>query len=280
MLRIYAPAAVALLAIASLSYWESIYSDRFASSAMTAEEFGKLFAHVPKTIGPWVGVDLKAEEETLQIAGAVRHVSRRYTNTETNKSVDLWLIVGHARDICRHTPDICYPSHGFAQKGVKVKQQIVPTDDPDNPATFFTAKFRDESAAGDFLQRVFWAWNGNEEGKYKWDAPEPKGVFAWLPMAKSMGPKTYYGNNKALYKMYFTATMSSPDEPVNDSIAIKFAQQMLPYVNHALFPKHFPNPAGDELGEVAAEESAAPETTADDSTPAAASPAPEAAPVN
>jgi hypothetical protein len=280
MLRIYAPAAVALLAIGSLSYWESIYSDRFTSSAMTAEEFGKLFASVPKTIGPWVGVDMTTEEETLEIAGAVRHVSRRYTNTETNKSVDLWLIVGHARDICRHTPDICYPSHGFAQKGVKVKQQIIPPEDPDNPATFFTAKFRDESAAGDFMQRVFWAWNGNEEGKYKWEAPEPKSIFAWLPMSKTMGPKTYYGNNKALYKMYFTAAMASPDEPVNDNIAIKFAQQMLPRVNHALFPKHFPNAVDDELGEAAVEEATDVATPAAATAPAAESPAPEAAAVN
>jgi hypothetical protein len=274
MLRIYAPAAVALLAIASLTYWESVYSDRFSSTAMSAEEFGKRFANVPKTVGPWVGVDMQEEKATLEMAGAVRHVSRRYTNAETNKTVDLWLIVGHSRDVCRHTPDICYPSHGMAQKGLKVKQQIVPPDDPDNPATFFTSKFRDESAAGGPLQRVYWAWNGNEEGKFKWEAPEPKSLFSWLPV-KSLGPKSYYGNNPALYKMYFTAAMESTDEAVNDNVAVKFAELMIPKINHALFPERYPS-AGEDEGGSASEKTA----TADPAAPANEAPVPAEPAVN
>jgi hypothetical protein len=241
MLRVYAPAAVALLAIVSLTVFEAKFSDRFSSSAVTAEEFGKRFADIPKVVGPWMGVDMKESKETLKMAGAVRHVSRRYTNQDNNTSVDLWLIVGHSRDVCRHTPNICYPSHGYAQRGAVVKQQIIPPSTPDDVATFFTAKFTDDSPTGRKISRVFWAFNGNTEGKYKWEAPEPKSLFSWLPV-KSTGPKTYYGNNAALYKMYFT-TETDLEEPVGESTAIEFAELMLPRINQALFPERYPGAA-------------------------------------
>src|SRR5262245_32457037 len=133
MLRLYAPAAAAIVLNAGLTYWESIYSDLFVSSSVTAEEVGKRFANVQKDLGNWNSTDMKAEAATLAQAGAVNPVSRRYVNQDTQQSVDLWLIVGHAREICRHTPDICYPSQGYSQLGTRVKHRIEPPGD--QPAT-------------------------------------------------------------------------------------------------------------------------------------------------
>jgi hypothetical protein len=226
MLRLYIPAAVVVVLIAIGTGFEAHYSDRFTSSSISAEEFGKRFANVPEKVGPWVGTDTDEQSETLEQAGAVSHVSRTYVNGENGRRVDLWLIVGHAREICRHTPDICYPSHGFAQLGNRLKHRI---DAPgENPATFFTAKFRDESALGGQQRtRVFWAWNGNNPNKNQtdWEAPEYQ--------------KLHFGNNTALYKMYFTANMDALDEPVEDSVAIDFAKLMIPEVNRALFPERY-----------------------------------------
>ncbi len=238
MLRLYAPVAVALLAIVAFTAWEAVLSDRFVSSSMTAEEFGQRFKQVPKDIGLWEGVEMHPEKATLEIAGAVNHVSRRYVHRDTQQTVDLWLIVGHARDIARHTPDICYPSQGYSQMGARVSERIVPPDDPDHPATFFTAKFHNESSLGNKIERVFWAFNGNEEGKDEWEAPESEGVFAFLP-SKSAGPKNYYGNNTALYKMYFTAAMVDGDELPNQNVAYDFAELALPLINKALFPERY-----------------------------------------
>ena len=58
-------------------------------------------------------------------------------------------------------------------------------------------------------------------------------------MGKSTGPKTYYGNNTALYKLYFTADMASIDEDVADNVANDFAEVMLPQIDRALFPERF-----------------------------------------
>jgi hypothetical protein len=268
MLRLYAPVAVALLAIVGFTAWEAVLSDRFVSSSMTAEEFGKRFEQVPMDIGPWKGTNMIAEKATLEIAGAVNHVSRRYVNQDTKQEVDMWLIVGHARDICRHTPDICYPSQGYSQIGTRVKQRIEPPTDSQHPGTFFTAKFHNESSLGNKIERVFWSFNGNEEGKDEWEAPESDGVFAWLP-SKSAGPKNYYGNNTALYKMYFTAPMSDTDEDIKQNVAIDFAELALPLINKALFPERY---AADHPDEAAAE--AAATATPPATEPAAASAAP------
>jgi hypothetical protein len=238
MLRVYAPAALAIVAIVGLTVPQAKFTNRFTSGSISAEEFGKRFAKVPMTVGNWVGTDVEVDKATLEQAGAVNYVSRKYLNTETKQSVDLWLIVGHSRDICRHTPDICYPSQGFAQLGERVRWDFEEESNGGDPPTFFTAKFRNEDNAGSTEKRVFWAWNGNTEGQDRWDAPEPKTWFDWLPF-KSTGPKVYYGNNTALYKLYFTAPMADKDEDVADNVANDFAELMLPQIDRALFPERF-----------------------------------------
>jgi hypothetical protein len=230
MLRLYIPVVVTLALIGSLTVWEGLYSDRWSKPTMTAEEFGKRFEKLPKTVGPWVGEDYKVDEKTLQIAGAVNHVSRTYVNSDTNEKVELWLIVGHTRDVGRHTPDVCYPSQGFQREGDVLKQ---PIDAPgEEPASFFTARFRDETRP-QAPRRVFWAWSANnsEKDDVKWESPDYV--------------RLRYGHNRALYKMYFTADMPDKNQKATDSPAYQFAMVMLPVVNRALYPERYPTTADE-----------------------------------
>jgi hypothetical protein len=240
MVRLYVPAAVTVALLAVFTFFEAKFSDRFNTSDVTAEEFQAKFVNLPKEVGSWVGTDNPVDPKTLQVAGAVNYVSRTYRNTQTNAVVDLWLIVGHSREIVRHTPDICYPAHGMGQDDPKpLKQRIEVSGEPD--ATFYTARFRTEvdltGMAGPKNQRVFWAWNANSPDEYQWDAPD--------------SARLHYGNNKRLYKMYFSAMMKDHDEPISDNAALAFAKLMLPHVNRALFPEHYKGeaelkPASDE----------------------------------
>jgi hypothetical protein len=226
MLRLYAPVAVTVVLVAISTFFEARFSDRFNTSDVTKEEFDQRFSSLPKEVGPWVGTDNEVGKDILQVAGAVNHVSRTYLNNQTGAKVDLWLIVGHSRDIVRHTPDICYPAHGFGQDDIKPLKQVIKAGGED--ATFYTARFRNEQAfgGGPALQRVFWGWNANTDDEHQWIAPD--------------SAKRYFGNNRRLYKMYFTANMTDRDEPVGENAAVAFAKVMLPEVNHALFPKHYP----------------------------------------
>lgn len=269
MTRLYIPVAVAVVLIASMTFWESVYSDRFTGSSITAEQFTKKFASLPKKVGPWVGEDKPVAEETLNTAGAVSYISRVYKNEDSGEEVDLWLIVGHARDISRHTPDICYPSQGFAMDGAQLKQKIKPEGNGAE-TEFHTARFRKEAAlgAGGPQVRVFWAWNPNTDDEKNWVAPN--------------NSRLAFGNNTELYKMYFTSGMKERDESVTDNAAYKFAQLMLPKVNATLFSAPgaaLPEaPAEDSAGETPAEGTeAAPAADVPAAETPAAEPAAEAA---
>jgi hypothetical protein len=262
MIRLYAPVAVAVVAILGFTAWEAVLQDRFTTSSVTAEEFGERFKNVPDRIGEWIGQDNPVKAEVLEQAGAVRYVSRLYTNPRTKQTVDVWLIVGHARDICRHTPNICYPNQGFSQLGSIIKHTIEPPADAEHPGTFYTAKFRNESQLGTKTVRVFWAWNGNVEGLDEWEAPDDQ--------------KQRYGNNTALYKLYFTAPMSDDGEETGKNVAVEFGKLALPYINRALFPDRYKDlPLPEDENAATAADPLAPIQAADLEAPAAAAPAAE-----
>jgi hypothetical protein len=180
---------------------------------------GERFKAVPKEIGDWKGQDLSVDEQVKKTAGAVNYVSRLYKNEETGQEVRLWLIVGHSRDICRHTPNICYPSSGFRQQGRQLRYEM-PLAGTD-PAQFFTGKFTKDDVHGRRAERVFWAWNHPETDK--WEAPSD--------------PRQHYGLSRALYKMYFTSNVLSNEDTADESAAAEFGALMLPEVDKALFPE-------------------------------------------
>lgn len=227
MVRTYLPVGITVLIIVAATLVEARFSDRFRSTNVDAEEFGRRFDNVPMVVGPsgqWVGQAEDVSDEVLQVAGAVRHVNRVYTNEATGQSVGVWLIVGHSRDVCRHTPDICYPNQGFRPKGSSLTHSIeLPNGEE---ATFLTCQFQNESNAGVGTTRVFWTWNANEEDKKQWEAPESQ--------------RLHFGNNRALYKLYFTTAAPESEDEISDSIVHReFAQLMLPEINKALFPEKY-----------------------------------------
>jgi len=221
MTRGYLPFALAAVLIGVLTFVEGFYmKDRWGAPGVEAEKLGERFAQVPKEIGPWVGQDLPVDELVRKTAGAVNYVSRVYTHGTTGKEVKLWLIVGHSRDIVRHTPSVCYPASGFRQKGSRLRHHIKAADGKE--AIFYTAQFDKEDAFSHRVERVFWAWNHPDYNV--WDAPEPSA-------------RMHYGLAKALYKLYFTSTVMSDEAKAEENAAIEFAKLMLPAIDAALFPK-------------------------------------------
>ena len=222
MIRILLPASLGLIAILSLSFYEGYaMKDRWGEAGAEAAELGQRFEKVPKNLGDWEGEDLPVDEIVRQTAGAVNYVSRRYTHAISGKTVVLWLIVGHSRDIVRHTPNICYPSSGFRQEGSQLRHHI---NLPGNKeAVFYTAKFEKEDEHSRATERVFWTFNHPDENQ--WEAPEG-----------ASGARKRYGLAKALYKLYFTSVVNPDEDTIEESPAIEFAQVMLPAINTALFP--------------------------------------------
>lgn len=212
--------------IIGLSFYEGMYlKDRWGEPGAEAAEMGKRFEAVPKDIGngAWIGEDMPVDDQNRKTAGAVKYVSRQYREEKSGREVRLWLIIGHSRDICRHTPNICYPYAGFRQESPQIRHEV-PLDGKD-PAQFFTAKFIKENATGRIAERVFWSWNHPD--KNKWEAPEDA--------------RGHYGLSRALYKVYFTSNVQPSEKTVDDNLAAEFAEVMIPEINKALFPESAAN---------------------------------------
>lgn len=243
MIRTLIPATLGLISILGISLYENLkIKDRWGEPTVKAEQLAERFSNVPMEIGDWKGQDMPVDEVTRKTAGAVGYVSRIYKNEVTDKYVELWLIVGHSRDITRHTPDICRVSQGYRPISSQLRHKI----DLDNgePAEFFTAKYEKEDAVSRYVDRVFWTFNHPDMNK--WEAPEG-----------SQGPRWHYGLSRALYKLYFTSRVDHDEQTIEDSVALEFAEVMLPAIDKALFPEGLSDSeaTGDTTVEAAEEES-------------------------
>jgi uncharacterized protein DUF3485 len=230
----YSPIIMAVLLIVGLTYIEVNMTDRLAGTNVSAEQRAALLDKVPTTVGDWRGDDVPVDPNVRKTAGAIGAVDREYHNVRTGEKVRLWLIVGHAREVSAHTPDICYPSQGFQARASE--NSVFTMVFPDQPKTdFLTNTFLLENNSGPQLKRVFWNWydpmNKANEGKVVWEAPT--------------NPRWHFGNTRALYKMYFTSTMRDPKEFAEQSACVRFARDFLPEVNKALAEVYSDTPGGD-----------------------------------
>jgi hypothetical protein len=216
----FLPLVLGVVVIVGLTVAEARVSGRFDGSDITEEQFALMLESVPRDIGDWQGTDLSVEEQVRKTAGARGYVSREYINVVTGDIVKIWLIVGHSRDVMRHTPDICYPSSGFKMRAPEnARVPFVFENQPE--ADFYTNTFVKEDATGRAIERVFWAWyKPNDERTVQWGAPKIV--------------RLEYGNARSLYKLYFTSAMRDYGETVEQSPCMKFAEVFLPVVDKAL----------------------------------------------
>jgi hypothetical protein len=219
----YLPLILGIVTIVGLTIPQYIMTDRWADTNVTAVQRAELLKNIPKTIGNWHGEDMAVDETVRDTAGAIGALSRVYRNVRTGESVDLWLIVGHGRAVSAHTPNICYRASGFEMRAPE--SSLYPMVFPDQPeAPFLTNTFFKEDVTGRRLVRVFWSW-------YNPETDEDLSTVEWEAPSNS---RWYFGNTRALYKMYFTSEMRDPAETAEESSCIRFAREFMPVVNKAL----------------------------------------------
>jgi hypothetical protein len=219
----YLPILLGVLLIVGLTIPQIQMTDRLSGTNVSAEEQAKLLELVPLNFGDWNGQAKEVDEKVAKTAGSIGNaVSREYRNSRTGERVDLWLIVGHARDISAHTPDICYPASGFEARAKE--SSLFPLVVPGLPETPFLTNtfYKEDQLSGRQLIRVFWTWYNptTNPNNVVWEAPA--------------NARWHFGNTRALYKMYFTSTMHDPMETTEQSAAMHFAKDFLPEVGKAL----------------------------------------------
>jgi hypothetical protein len=220
------PIILGVIALLGFTWAEARVSGRFQASNMTPEEFEALLKKVPMNIGEWEGTDLPVDDRVKRVSGAKGYVSRNYKNAITGEEVSIWLIVGHSKDVVRHTPDVCYPSSGFTQRAPENSMQPF-VFDGETMGDFYTNSFVKEDGLGRQLVRVFWSWyKPSEDGAVTWKAPKIV--------------RLEFGNTPSLYKLYFTSNMRDIRETTDESVCMKFAKEFLPVVDKALSTSQAP----------------------------------------
>jgi hypothetical protein len=219
----YLPIVLGMVLIVGLTIPQIKMTDRLSGTNVTTAQRAELLNLVPKDFGDWHGEDKAVDPDIQKTAGAVGAVSRAYRNSRTGERVDLWLIVGHSRDVSFHTPDVCYPGSGFEARGKENSlYPFVMAGMPETP--MWTNTFLKEDVTGRQMIRVFWTWYNPEskenENKIVWEAPN--------------NARWHFGNSRALYKMYFTSEMRDPMETAEQSACLRFAKEFLPEVDKAL----------------------------------------------
>src|SRR4051812_1138233 len=223
----YLPIFLAVLLIVGLTIPQIKMTDRFAGTNVIAEQRAQLLDKVPMKVGDWSGQNMPIDPQVREKAGAVGAVSRSYRNSRTGEQVDLWLIVGHSRDIAFHTPDVCYRGSGFEARGKE--NSLYPLVMSGIPVTpMWTNTFFKEDVSGRSLIRVFWTW-------YNPESPENDRKVVWEAPTNA---RFHFGNTRALYKMYFTSEMHDPMETAEQSSALRFAKEFVPEVNKSLAEMH------------------------------------------
>lgn len=222
------PILIAVVVIAALTVVEGVISERWGDNRLCAYCV-TLLDDVPKQVGPWEGEDEEVTDDVQIGAGARGYVSRQYSNPQTGEKVKVWLIVGHARDTARHTPDVCYRASGFQFDAGGQEKFVLNGAGPD-PVSFFTGRFVKSTSFGDAATRVFWTWFKPESGgEVEWKAPD--------------NIRMEYGAAPALFKLYFSTNDSAADAEGDESVCMRFAKEFIPVLEPVLAPSNGEVPA-------------------------------------
>jgi EpsI family protein len=71
-------------------------------------------ADLPMKIGSWEGREATMDPRIVRITGSTDLVSRHYIDRRTGVGLDVIVVYGPTSDMLFHTPELCYPSAGFA----------------------------------------------------------------------------------------------------------------------------------------------------------------------
>lgn len=220
MLRVL-PFVVVLGLIAATTIQQGIDSDRWeVDHSEKLQQFAARLENVPTTIGQWESMgDDELDPEEWKRTNCLGYISRQYRNPD-GEVVSMFLVAGSGRHATIHTPDQCYPGAGYEMES-RPQPIDVALDGSDSSAEFAYAAFQREDSSQRENLLVLWTYsdNGQWEGPITWKA------------------KSEFGTRPALFKVYLVTQIKEGEgrTPLQSASA-KFARDLMPALNAALFP--------------------------------------------
>ncbi len=192
--------------------WTGTHELEVAASSVT---------QIPKEFGDWTGEDIEVSARTMDQAGALGHISRRYENKGTGQSVTVMLMCGLTGPLAAHLPTICLPNAGM-NVATPEKLYTVRRDESREWGQFAWAEFKGTQGGAVARTRLFWAWSTDG---LKWQAPShPRVALAGYPY---------------LFKIFVHRDLDPNESKVakggdlREDPAVLFMQEFLPEVKKA-----------------------------------------------
>lgn len=207
--------ALAIVIASGLVYgkWTGRWSDSPALAATVAR-----LPLVPRTLGDWEGQDITLDPRTMEQAGVVGYVARRYVNRQSGGAVTVLLLCGRPGPISVHRPEICYGGVGYEVVGDRTLLPVGEGAAPGGDAVWAINLEKTGAVIPDRL-RILYAWSA--DGTWK-ASDRPRMDFAGMPV---------------LFKLYVVRAAgdeNSAPVPAADS-GLRFLRQFLPALRHSLF---------------------------------------------
>lgn len=188
--------------------WSSLSEEQIAEAGEKLKQF-------PLRVGNWediAGRKIDTAERTET------NVARNYVNRINGNSVSVLLNCGRARSVSQfHTPDQCYPDHGFTVAGRTRTAKVTLHDNTE--CRFNVSDFKKGEGSTAQYVRVFWAWSGDGN----WTVNEQP----WLTLARY----------RVLHKLYVTHGVATPDEPIDEGPGMDFIRDVVPIYSEVVFPR-------------------------------------------
>lgn len=228
----FLPVAGAVILVVVVTAVQGVWTERWSNRDIAGElkASAEILEEVfPNEVGPWRYVDVvESNQEQLERAGAVGHVSRLYQHRDTGAKVAAFVICATPHDASGHTPDRCYPAAGYVIAETEHRAKIELADGRNAEA--FVGTFR---KTGQTI-RVFWTYGVRGE----WLAPQ----IARIELA----------GTASVYKLYAIIDQTSLTPAQATSICDEFLSELLPEFDRAVAERQTRNP--DQVGSAAADD--------------------------
>jgi hypothetical protein len=192
--------------------------DRWSNNGSLSEASARI-ADLPTTLPKWTSEPVEIDLGEVLTGGIEGFSLRRFRNSLTGDTVQLFLVCGHSGPVSVHNPEVCYKGAGFEVTQERDKLEI-PGAIPSQSAGNF---WRIELAKGDspIPQKLilYYGWNGRG---------------AWVAPANT---RLGFGRLPFLYKMYVILDSNSARSTAElETSAKDLLADLLPRYNEVLYP--------------------------------------------
>jgi hypothetical protein len=168
---------------------------------------------LPLTLGDWQGEPTQFSEEIARGTGAKQIVTRRYVNQNTGVALDVILLFGQAVDMYIHSPELCYPSAGFALLNGPDLRMI---KTPSGEAPFRALVYSKGDGALANLQEVYYSWRYNG----RWSS--------------EVGPRKHFERISGMYKVHVARHTTGREARYEGNPTEAFLRVLLPEIERQM----------------------------------------------